>query len=167
MKDEYNVYFLMEYIRGMELFDAIREIGLLTSSDSKFYISQLIVCIEYLHKNSIIYRDIKPENIMVDEKGYLKLIDMGTAKFLKGKGGKTFTIIGTPHYMAPEIITGRGYSYTVDLWSIGVCLYEFLCGGVPFAEDAEDPYDIYEEIIKRPVQFPSFAKEKQVKSIII
>jgi cGMP-dependent protein kinase 1 len=81
-------------------------------------------------------------------KGYMKLIDMGTAKFLKGKGGRTFTIIGTPHYMAPEIITGKGYSYSVDLWSIGVCLYEFMCGGVPFAEDAEDPYEIYESIIK-------------------
>jgi cGMP-dependent protein kinase 1 len=78
----------------------------------------------------------------------MKLIDMGTAKFLKGKGGRTFTIIGTPHYMAPEIITGKGYSYSVDLWSIGVCLYEFMCGGVPFAEDAEDPYEIYESIIK-------------------
>ncbi len=104
---------------------------------------------EYMHNNSIIYRDIKPENIMVDAKGYMKLIDMGTAKFLKGKGGKTFTIIGTPHYMAPEIITGKGYTYSVDLWSIGICLYEFMCGGVPFAEDAEDPYEIYEEIIKK------------------
>ena len=56
---------------------------------------------EYLHTNNIIYRDIKPENIMVDEKGYMRLIDMGTAKFLKGKGGRTYTIIGTPHYMAP------------------------------------------------------------------
>jgi cGMP-dependent protein kinase len=62
---------------------------------------------EYFHNLSIIYRDIKPENVMVDHKGYLKLIDMGTAKFLKGKN-KTFTIIGTPHYMAPEIITGKG-----------------------------------------------------------
>jgi cGMP-dependent protein kinase 1 len=89
---------------------------------------------EYLHTNSIIYRDIKPENIMVDHQGYMKLIDMGTAKFLKGKGGRTFTIIGTPHYMAPEIITGKGYTYSVDIWSIGICLYEFMCGGVPFAE---------------------------------
>lgn len=69
---------------------------------------------------------------MVDLKGYLKLIDLGTAKFLKTN--KTFTIIGTPHYMAPEIITGKGYTFSVDLWSIGVCLYEFMCGGVPFAE---------------------------------
>ena len=75
---------------------------------------------------------------------------MGTAKIMKNKAGnlnKTFTIIGTPHYMAPEIICGKGYNYLVDLWSVGICLYEFLCGAVPFAEDAEDPYEIYEEII--------------------
>lgn len=88
---------------------------------------------------------------MVDHYGYLRLIDMGTAKILKGKGARTFTIIGTPHYMAPEIITGKGYSYNVDLWSIGVCLYEFMCGGVPYAEDADDPYEIYEAINKSPL----------------
>ena len=98
----------------------------------------MILAIEYLHAQNVIYRDIKPENIMIDEtvkkqliyarfffisyilQGCLKLIDMGTAKILKGnKGGKTFTIIGTPHYMAPEIITGKGYNFLVDLWSIG------------------------------------------------
>lgn len=77
---------------------------------------------------------------------------MGTAKFLKNK--RTFTIIGTPHYMAPEIIMGQGYSFPVDLWSIGICLYEFMAGGVPFAEDAEDPYEIYEEINKTEVKIP-------------
>jgi cGMP-dependent protein kinase len=99
----------------------------------------LVLCIEYLHANNIIYRDIKPENIMIDDKGYMKLIDMGTAKFLKGKGGRTYTIIGTPHYMAPEILSGKGYTYSVDIWSSGICLYEFMCGGVPYAEDADDP----------------------------
>jgi len=84
---------------------------------------------------------------MVDHEGYLKVIDMGTAKFLKGKSGpssRTFTIIGTPHYMAPEILKNTGYSFYVDLWSLGVVLYEFMCGKVPFGEDADDPYDIYE-----------------------
>jgi len=105
----------------------------------------MILAVEYLHNMKIVYRDIKPENIMVDEHGYLKMIDMGTAKILNPKYGvsRTFTIIGTPHYMAPEIINGKGYSFTVDLWSIGVCLYEFMCGYVPFGDDAEDPYDIY------------------------
>jgi len=92
---------------------------------------------------------------------------MGTAKIIGGKNhDRTFTIIGTPHYMAPEIITGKGYSYSVDLWSIGVCLYEFLCGGVPFAEDADDPYEIYEEIIKKQIIYPNFLKDKKARKII-
>ncbi len=112
---------------------------MLNTYDSQFYLGSLILCVEYLHKNNIIYRDIKPENIMVDDKGFVKLIDMGTAKILKNKGGRTHTIIGTPHYMAPEILNGKGYTFSVDLWSIGICLYEFMCGCVPYAEDADDP----------------------------
>lgn len=77
---------------------------------------------EYLHRRNIVYRDLKPENIMIDKDGYMVLIDMGTAKIL-GDGSsnmsRTFTILGTPHYMAPEILQGKGYSLHVDLWSIG------------------------------------------------
>lgn len=76
---------------------------------------------------------------------------MGTAKILKGKA-RTFTIIGTPHNMASEILIGKGYSYSVDLWSIRICLYEFMCG-VPFSEDAEVPYEIYEEITKKQISY--------------
>lgn len=76
---------------------------------------------------------------MVTYQGYPKLVDLGTAKRLKQKN-KTFTIIGTPHYMAPEVLSGKGYGFMVDLWSVGICLYEFMCGYVPFGEDAEDPY---------------------------
>jgi len=82
-KDKNNLYFLVQYIKGMELFDVMREIGLLNTYDSQFYIASLLLCIEYLHTNLIIYRDIKPENIMIDCEGYMLLIDMGTAKFLK------------------------------------------------------------------------------------
>ncbi|KAL4499727.1 hypothetical protein ABPG72_017267 [Tetrahymena utriculariae] len=168
-KDNQSVYFLVEFISGMELFDVIRDIGLLSTQDSQFYIGTLILCMEYLHSRNIIYRDIKPENIMVDSKGYMYMIDMGTAKILKQEKhpGRTFTIIGTPHYMAPEIIQGKGYSYNADLWSVGICLYEFLCGGVPYAEEAEDPYEIYEEIIKKNnVKYPSFLKDKKAKRLI-
>lgn len=106
---------------------------------------------------------------MVDSKGYMYMIDMGTAKILKQSKhpGRTFTIIGTPHYMAPEIIQGKGYSYAADLWSVGICLFEFLCGGVPYAEEAEDPYEIYEEIIKKnSVKYPPFLKDKKAKRLI-
>ncbi|KAL4509200.1 hypothetical protein ABPG72_018131 [Tetrahymena utriculariae] len=169
-KDDRCIYFLLEFIQGMELFDVIRDIGLLSTYDSQFYIGSLILTLEYLHSNYIIYRDIKPENIMVDHAGYLKLIDMGTAKIMKSKAGtvtRTFTIIGTPHYMAPEVISGKGYNFLVDLWSVGICLYEFMCGYVPFAEEAEDPYEIYEEIIKKEIQFPAYMKDAVGKQLML
>ena len=86
---------------------------------------------------------------MVTENGFIKLIDMGTAKILKSKASKTFTIIGTPHYMAPEILRARGYTYSSDLWSLGICFYEFMCGEVPFAEEEEDPFVIQDAILNQ------------------
>jgi len=80
---------------------------------------------------------------MIETSGYPKLIDMGTAKILSGR---TFTIVGTPHYMAPEIITGIGYNQMVDYWGIGIMLYEFIYGEVPFGEEIEDTYQIYAAI---------------------
>ncbi|CAD8172465.1 unnamed protein product [Paramecium octaurelia] len=165
-KDDNNIYLLNEYIPGIELFDAIREIGLLNKNDSQFYISQMILQTEYLHTvHQVMYRDYKPENLMVDDTGYLKLIDFGTAK-LNQPGQKTFTIIGTPHYMAPEVISGKGYNQMVDLWSVGVILYEFVCGGLPFGEDAEDPFEIYKEITKKPLSYPSYMSDKSAKVFI-
>lgn len=77
-----------------------------------------------MHSNGFVYRDLKPENIMVQADGYLKIIDMGTCKSLKtSNANKTYTIIGTPNYMAPEILSGNGYSYSVDLWSLGIILF--------------------------------------------
>lgn len=99
----------------------------------------MILIIEFLHSKFIVYRDLKPENLMVDSKGYLYLIDLGASKFLN-KGDRTFTIIGTPHYMAPEVIRGKGYSFFVDLWSIGIIAFEFMCGFLPFGENSDDPY---------------------------
>jgi len=93
--------------------------GLLTKGEAQFYIGSMILAIEYLHRQSIIYRDVKPENVMIDTQGYAKLIDMGTCKTLGKPGFRTFTIIGTPTYMAPEVVSGKGYSFTVDYWSIG------------------------------------------------
>jgi cGMP-dependent protein kinase len=103
---------------------------------------------------------------MIDEKGYLKLIDMGTAKILKSENGiaRTFTLIGTPHYMAPEMLESKGYGLNIDLWSIGtvfiiigVTLYEFMCGLVPFGEECDDPYQVYQLIISNTtLSFPRY-----------
>ena len=99
-----------------------------------------MLAVRYLHQRKFVYRDIKPENIMVLENGYIKIIDFGTAKKIEDK---TKTTMGTPHYMAPEMILGSGYSFEVDYWAIAICMYEFICGEVPFADQSEDTMEIY------------------------
>lgn len=158
---------ITEYINGSELFDVIREIGLLSKVVARFYLTSLILCIEYLHLKAIIYRDLKPENIMVERDGYLKLIDMGTAKELKQNNGfRTFTIIGTPHYMAPEVMLGKGYSFSVDVWAIGVIFYEFICGQLPFGEDLDDPFAVHNAITNNPLKYPSIMTDSKAKKVI-
>ena len=164
LEDKKNIYFLMEYLKGKELFDVIRDIGLLNKEQTNFYIASMLTAINYLHTRKIIYRDIKPENIIVERNGYLKIIDFGTAKEIEDR---TKTIIGTPHYMAPEIIMGGGYSFPVDFWSISICMYEFMCGGVPFGDKDEDPMEIYFAIINNNLEFPTeFSNEKEFKHIM-
>ena len=110
-KDEKRIYFLLEYIHGISLNEEIRKFGLLGVADAKFYIACVFTMLEHLHERDIIYRDLGPDNIIIDDEGYPKLVDFGAAKLVKGR---TYTIVGTPHYMAPEIISGHGYTISVD-----------------------------------------------------
>ena len=106
---------------------------------------------------------------MVNENGYLKLINFSTSKVSKSENNqsiKTYTIIGTPHYMAPDIILGKGYTNLVDLWSLGVCLYEFICGVLPFGDSADGAYEIYEEIMQADIRFPEFVTDKKAKKLV-
>ena len=144
LKDDNYIYYLMDYIKGKELFDVIRDIGLLDKSQAQFYIGSIILALKYLHDKRFIFRDIKPENVMVLENGFIKLMDFGAAKHITDR---TNSIIGTPQYMAPEVILGDEYSFEVDYWSVGVCLYEFVYGEVPFGQDASEVIEIYSSII--------------------
>ena len=164
LQDKRYVYFLMEYVQGKELFDIIRIIGNLTKTQTQFYSGILFEIISYLHKNKIIYRDLKPENIIVEGNGYIKLIDFGIAKQIENK---TSSMIGTPHYMAPEVFSGEGYSFGVDYWSVGVCMFEFMCGYVPFGNETTEPMQIYSEIMATEnLTFPSHIKDKNFKSLV-
>lgn len=115
----------------------------------RFYGAQVLTIFEYLHDKDICYRDLKPENIMIGEDGYLKLIDFGFAKVVRKR---TYTICGTPEYIAPEILLNQGHGKPVDWWTLGILIYEMLAGFPPFQDD--DPMNIYRKIINTKPRYP-------------
>jgi serine/threonine protein kinase len=148
-QDDKMLFFQMEYIPGGELFTLLRTLITLPIDHAKFYTAQIISAFDYLHMKSIIYRDLKAENILINSNGYLKLTDFGLAKKVSDK---TYTLCGTPEYLAPEMILNKGYSKCVDWWSLGILLYEILVGLDPFND--EDPMVIYQKIIAGKIKFP-------------
>lgn len=105
-----------------------------------------------MHSMGIVHRDLKPENAIVRNTGELVLVDLACAKKI-GKEGRTSTVLGSPHYMAPEVIKGKQYTLSVDYWALGVILYEFVSGKLPFGNDLEDTYAIFEKILEKPVVY--------------
>jgi cGMP-dependent protein kinase len=155
LKNENWLFFLMEYISGInmgEYLDGRKNIRNLF--ETKFYSASIFLAIEYIHKKRIIHRDIKPANIMIDKKGYIKLIDFGTAKLLNNENEKTKTVIGSPNFISPEVLLGKGYSFSCDYWSVGICIYYIYYGNLPFGNNSLEILDTYKEIIEKEVTFP-------------
>ncbi|XP_028177456.1 cAMP-dependent protein kinase catalytic subunit 1-like [Ostrinia nubilalis] len=148
-KDNLYLYFILPYISGGEMFTYIQKYGNFSDNLSKFYASQVVLALEYMHYCQIVHRDLKPENILVDTNGYIKLCDFGFCKVLKKK---TWTLCGTPEYLAPEVIMSKGYSFPVDWWALGVLIFEMQAGHPPFF--ASDPSKLYEKILEGSYKCP-------------
>lgn len=151
MQDEKHIYFLLEVMLGGELFKFLRAENQFPESWSKFYAASVLLAFRDIHSKKIAYRDLKPENLVLDSNGFLKLVDFGLAK--KVDSGKTWTLCGTPDYLAPEVILNEGHDWAVDYWALGVLIYEMTAGSPPFY--ADDPMEVYEKILSGHVSVPS------------
>ncbi|EAS03842.2 CAMP-dependent kinase catalytic subunit (macronuclear) [Tetrahymena thermophila SB210] len=159
-QDDRFLYFVLEYVAGGELFTYLRNKGKLDNPEALFYAAQVVSMFEYLHNKNIVYRDLKPENILIGSDGYLKLTDFGFAKYCDSR---TYTLCGTPEYLAPEILLNKGHGKPVDWWCLGILIYEMLAGIDPFND--EDPMAIYQKILKGKVKFPRNF-DKNAKSLV-
>ena len=153
MRNNFFCFLLLEFVNGKNLNDYLStRVKIHNIYETQFYIGSMLLMLEYIQKKFIAHRDIKPGNIMIDSNGYLKMIDFGTAKVLTNY---TSTVIGTPHYIAPEILQGKGYSLSCDFWSIGICMYEIFYGFYPFGRHAHEIIEIYKEVIHKEITFPN------------
>lgn len=182
---------LLEYVIGGELFSHLRKAGQFTNDMTRFYAAEIVLAIEYLHSKDIIYRDLKPENLLLDSAGHVKITDFGFAKHVVDRYGnilsfvlsgsyhvlekpsqfrfkypfpkclsyfngqpknRTWTLCGTPEYLAPEIIQSKGHGKAVDWWALGILIFEMLAGYPPFFDD--NPFGIYEKILAGRIYFP-------------
>lgn len=152
-KDKKYVYMLMEVCLGGELWTIMRDRGCFDNNTGKFFVACVVEAFDYLHRKGIVYRDLKPENLLLDAEGYVKLCDFGFAKKI-GHGRKTWTFCGTPEYVAPEIILNKGHDLSADYWSLGILMFELLTGSPPFS--GADPMQTYNLILKGMdmVEFP-------------
>ncbi|CAL8101184.1 unnamed protein product [Calicophoron daubneyi] len=150
-KDEVYLFLAMEYVPGGEMFSHLRRRGRFNEHTARFYASQVVLALEYLHFLDIVYRDLKPENILLDRQGYIKIADFG---FVKQIHHRTYTLCGTPEYLAPEVIKSKGYTKAVDWWALGVLIFEMLAGHPPF--NADEPIQIYEKIVDCNYKFNQY-----------
>ncbi|KAF8044283.1 hypothetical protein BT93_A2312 [Corymbia citriodora subsp. variegata] len=182
-----NLYLVMEYLNGGDLYSLLRNLGCLDEDMARIYIAELVLALEYLHSLNVIHRDLKPDNLLIGQDGHIKLTDFGLSKVglidstddfsgppacnaeffsdnepkcprsIKREQRKKHSVVGTPDYLAPEILLGMGHGATADWWSVGVILFEMLVGIPPF--NAEHPQKIFDNVMNRDIPWPKVPEE--------
>lgn len=164
-QDEDRLYILMPFVNGGELFDLMAKERQLTPQACKLLIAELIESLIHIHSHKVVFRDIKLENVLLDHRGHLRVVDFGFAKQVTDK---TYTVCGSPEYIAPEIIEGRGYQLTPDWWALGIVFYRMACGKFPFksAKKGESWSTVaFQRIISEKIEFPETGDTKLVDAI--
>ena len=149
--DAKHLYFVLELCRGGDLFGLLCKCERIIEKSARFYVAAVVKAFAFMHSKDIVYRDLKPENLLVQENGYLKLADLGLAKAVPE--GVTYTLCGTPVYMAPEMLLSSGHGKPADAWAVGIMIYELCAGYPPF--EGEDQMGTYEMIINSNVIWPT------------
>ncbi|XP_038686780.1 probable serine/threonine protein kinase IRE isoform X2 [Tripterygium wilfordii] len=182
-----NLYLVMEYLNGGDLYSLLKNLGCLDEDMARVYIAEIVLALEYLHSMNVIHRDLKPDNLLIGQDGHIKLTDFGlskvglidstddlsglslsTSSFLgddepksqassKKEHRQKHSVVGTPDYLAPEILLGMGHGATADWWSVGIILFELLVGMPPF--NAETPQQIFDNIVNRNIPWPKIPEE--------
>uniref|UniRef100_A0A1A8D2Z6 Protein kinase C n=1 Tax=Nothobranchius kadleci TaxID=1051664 RepID=A0A1A8D2Z6_NOTKA len=158
-----HLFFVMEYLNGGDLMFHIQEKGRFEVARATFYAAEIIVGLQFLHSKGVIYRDLKLDNIMLDKDGHIKIADFGMCKEKITATEKASTFCGTPDYIAPEILLGQKYSFSVDWWSFGVLVFEMLVGQSPFQGDDED--ELFEAIRTDNPDYPRWLN-KESKNLL-
>jgi serine/threonine protein kinase len=149
-----KLYFVLDYCAGGELFFHLNKVGRFPEPRAKFYAAEIVLAITYIHSLGIIYRDLKPENVLLDAKGHVRLTDFGLSKEgINSSSSGANSFCGTPEYLAPEILNRLGHGRAVDWWSLGALLYEMLSGLPPFY--SKDREKLFENIRKGDLHYPS------------
>uniref|UniRef100_A0A665UCU2 Protein kinase C n=1 Tax=Echeneis naucrates TaxID=173247 RepID=A0A665UCU2_ECHNA len=158
-----HLFFVMEYLNGGDLMFHIQDKGRFDLNRATFYAAEIIIGLQFLHTKGIIYRDLKLDNVMLDKDGHIKIADFGMCKENVFGEARATTFCGTPDYIAPEILHGQKYTFSVDWWSFGVLVYEMLIGQSPFQGDDED--ELFESIRSDVPHYPRWIT-KEAKSLL-
>eukprot|EP01126_Amoeba_proteus_P014827 TRINITY_DN16582_c0_g1_i1.p1 TRINITY_DN16582_c0_g1~~TRINITY_DN16582_c0_g1_i1.p1 ORF type:complete len:444 (+),score=87.32 TRINITY_DN16582_c0_g1_i1:1100-2431(+) len=153
-QDKENLYLITDFINGGEICYHLSKKKQFSEILAKFYSSQIVLGLEYLHSHGIIYRDLKPENLLLKPNGYLVMTDFGLVKEFLASDSRTNTFCGTPEYLAPEVLRGEGYTMAIDWWCLGAVIYEMLTGCPPFFDEDEEV--MYHNIVSIPLVIPTF-----------